>query len=152
MTRSPTTIYGAIAAATGALSQVQGLPPRIQTAAVAVAAISVALMGFFAADAKPTPVLPVTTGLIVLAIAALLVATGCTLGGFGLDVSSPTFGSVTLDIGHGTIGSSTNISGYSRTRGTNYTTYVVSNTNTINPTGAICTNGVCPIPITTTNK
>jgi hypothetical protein len=112
----------------------------------------VALLGFFAADAKPLPAVPVKTGILTLAIALLCVIAGCTLGGFGLDVSSPAFGSVKLDIGHGTIGSSTNLTHYASNRGTNFVSSTVIYTTTNAPACTNCTGTTVPNATTTNTQ
>lgn len=115
-----TTIYGALAAVGTALASVPGIPGWLHTTAIAVAACSIGLVGFFAADRSPTGRSGTHLGIALVALAILITAAGCTVSTFGLGVSSPAFGTVQLDIGGGTIGNArqmrhalTNLSGLS---------------------------------------
>jgi hypothetical protein len=99
-----TTICGALAAGAGALAAVPGLDARVHLAAVACAAVAVALLGFFAAEARP----PSSGGKLglFLATTGVLVAPsiGCSVQGLRASAIIPTFGQYVLEIPGGSIG------------------------------------------------
>jgi len=99
-----TTICGAIAAGAGALAAVPGLNDRVHLAAVACAAVAVALLGFFAAEARP-PTTPGKLGLFLAATCALVAPSiGCSVQGLRASAVIPTFGQYVLEIPGGSIG------------------------------------------------
>ena len=99
-----TTICGAIAAGAGALAAVPGLNDRIHLAAVACAAVAVAMLGFFAAEARP-PTTPGKLGLFLAATCALVAPSiGCSVQGLRASAIIPTFGQYSLEIPGGSIG------------------------------------------------
>ncbi|HUD74481.1 MAG TPA: hypothetical protein VMQ76_05360 [Terracidiphilus sp.] len=104
MALSPTTWFGALAAAATAIAAVPGMPEGVKHAAAAAAAVALALLGFFAADAKPTPTIPKAAKIIAVAFAGITLLAGCTLSHFALAAANPTFGSLSIDVGHGAVG------------------------------------------------
>lgn len=102
-----TTVFGALAAAAAAVAALPALPSFLHVSAVVTAAASVALLGFFAADAVPAKKITPLHALALAGAATLIVGTGCTVGKLALGVTSPTFGSVDLSIGGGTVGNAT---------------------------------------------
>ena len=107
MSNPRSTIFGALAAAAAAVAALPAMPQSVHIAAVVIAAASVALLGFFAADAVPAQKITPLHALAVVGAATLIVGTGCTVGKLALGVTSPTFGSVDLSIGGGTVGNAT---------------------------------------------
>jgi hypothetical protein len=108
MSNTRTSVCGAIAAAAGALAAVPGLPDKVHLSAVATAAVAVALLGFFAADAQPSPRIGSAAARLVCALGIAAALCSCAVTGFKLTASSPTFGSIDLSIGGGSIGDHTN--------------------------------------------
>jgi hypothetical protein len=104
MNNPRTTIFGGLAAAAVAASQVEGIPERWKTVLVVLGAVFGSLFAFFAKDATPTPKLPGRVLCALIVPFGLLIAAGCTLAHFRTAVSSPTFGSLSVSIGGGTIG------------------------------------------------
>jgi hypothetical protein len=100
-----TTLFGSVTAAATAVSQVEGIPPKLKSACILVIAVAGALFAFFCADAPPSQTTNNQARLFVLALplAAALLA-GCTMMGFRLTVSNPSIGTATLAIGGGAIG------------------------------------------------
>jgi hypothetical protein len=99
-----TTIFGALSAAGAALAAVPDLPQWLHISGLALGAVSVALLGFFATDAKPTPKITPVHGVALAAAVGVLACVGCTTARFGFGVDSPQFGKVNLDIGAATLG------------------------------------------------
>lgn len=99
-----TTVCGIVGAATLAVANVPGIPPNIHMVGMAVSAACVAALGWHAQDrsGKP-PVDPGTTVAIILAV-GLVFSAGCKVGGLGLSVKAPPFGSVGLSLDGGVIG------------------------------------------------
>jgi hypothetical protein len=99
-----TTLFGCIAAAATAITQVDGLPASLKSACMCVTAVSGALFAFFCQDA-PSSGKPLSSGLSVLALCLLtLSVVGCTMVGFKAAVSNPSFGSLSVAVGGGAIG------------------------------------------------
>jgi hypothetical protein len=101
---SRTTLYGYIAAAGYSLHEVVGLPVWAHNVTHLLVGISVALLGYYASDSRgpgngrgPGPLLP----MLVLSVGLL---SGCQVAGLGVEVKSPTFGSVGIRIGGGSLG------------------------------------------------
>ena len=104
MKLSYTSVFGCLGAIALAVSQVPGLPSTLHTVCVCISAASVAALGYHAADATPRPPTPPIV-LFALLLGALLVAcAGCKVGGLGVSVSSPPFGSVGITLDGGVIG------------------------------------------------
>ena len=103
--RSYTSLAGLVGAMAMAASEVPGIPPQWHLVCDLTVAVSLAAMGYHARDRQGRK--PVGKGTIVASIAlvAALTFTGCRVGGLGLAVHSPTFGSVALDLDGGMIGS-----------------------------------------------
>ena len=99
-----TTIFGALSAAGAALAAVPDLPQWLHISGLALGAVSVALLGLCATDAKPTPRISTGAGLVIIALVATAACVGCTTARFGFGVDSPQFGKVNLDIGAATLG------------------------------------------------
>jgi hypothetical protein len=104
MTDLRTTICGAVAAAAGALSQVPGLPSDVKLWTVCIAAVALALFGFFAKDAAPAPRVPTIVAGALVALAVILIAAGCTVARFSLGFSNPSLGSLRISVGGGAVG------------------------------------------------
>jgi hypothetical protein len=133
MTNPRTTICGAVAAAAAALAAIPTLPAWLHTAAVAVAAVAVALLGFFASDA-PSVKVPVKS---LLTLALLLVAlcglASCSIAGVHATAVIPTIGDYSLAIAGGTIGNRPLVTTNGPTViATNSTASIGSETNTTN--------------------
>jgi hypothetical protein len=114
MKYSITTIAGLSGAIALSVSQVPNLPTWLHTACIVTVAASVALVGYHAQDRSGKPPATPAATLAIIGAALALSLTGCKVGGLGVQVSSPAFGSVgvTLDgglIGHGKL--STNATG-----------------------------------------
>jgi len=104
VTNMRTTICGAIAAGAGALATVPGLDARVHLAAVACAAVAVAMLGFFAAEARP-PSSGGKLGLFLMATGVLVAPSiGCSVQGLRASAIIPTFGQYSLEIPGGSIG------------------------------------------------
>ena len=99
-----TTIFGALSAAGAALAAVPDLPRWLHISGLALGAVSVALLGFFASDAKPTPKITPVHGVALATAVGILACVGCTTARFGFNVSNPQFGTASLDIGAATLG------------------------------------------------
>jgi energy-converting hydrogenase Eha subunit B len=104
MKYSPTTVFGMLGAIALAVANVPGLAPWALTACHVVSVACVAGIGYHAQDrsAKP-PSAPGASAAILLA-ASLVALTGCKVGGLGIEVKSPTFGSVGISLDGGIIG------------------------------------------------
>ena len=102
--RSYTSLAGLVGAMAMAASEVPGIPPRWHLVCDLVVACSLAAMGYHARDRRGRK--PVGKGTIAasLVLVGALTLTGCRVGGLGLAVHSPTFGSVQLDLDGGMIG------------------------------------------------
>ena len=103
-----TTLCGAVAAAAGALAALPDLPRNVHLTCVAVASVSVALLGFFAADTTPTAKLKGPLVLLIAGLTIVAAATGCAVTGLKLNASNPAWGTIELSIGGGSIGNHTN--------------------------------------------
>jgi peptidoglycan/LPS O-acetylase OafA/YrhL len=101
---SLTTLCGVAAAIAVAISQVQGCPEALRLHLLIVSAVCVALLGYFAQDRHPRPPLPAALILAVVVGGLAMVCSGCRLGGFTMQVKSPTFGSVGVAFDSGSIG------------------------------------------------
>ena len=99
-----TTIFGALSAAGAALAAVPDLPQWLHISGLALGAVSVALLGFFASDAHPVPKITPVHGVALVAVVGILACIGCTTARFGFAVSNPQFGTASLDIGAATLG------------------------------------------------
>lgn len=104
MKTSFTSFFGLSGAIALAVSQIPGLSAQGRMWALIASAVSVALLGYYAADQRPRPPMPCAL-FIALVLGTLAVATcGCRVGGLAVKVVSPAFGSLSLGIGNGAIG------------------------------------------------
>jgi hypothetical protein len=69
-----------------------------------LSAVCVALLGYFAADKHPRPPLPSALIVAIVLGGLVVLCSGCRLGGFALQVKSPTFGSIGVAFDSGAIG------------------------------------------------
>ena len=104
MKLSLTTVFGTLGAMALAVSQVSGLSATFHLFCVCVAAAAVAGLGYHAADQSPRPPLPPIACFVVLLAILLVMMTGCKVGGLGVEVKSPAFGSVGVSLDGGVIG------------------------------------------------
>jgi hypothetical protein len=104
MKLSITTIAGMAGAVSLAVSKVSGLPPWVVTTCEVVTVASVALLGYHAQDRSDKPPAPPLGTLAILLAAGMAAFAGCKVGGLGVEVKSPTFGSVGLTLDGGVIG------------------------------------------------
>lgn len=102
--RSYTSLAGLVGAMAMAASEVPGISPRWHLVCDLVVATSLAAMGYHARDRQGRKPVSKCTIVSALLVAGVLTATGCRVGGLGLAVHSPTFGSVALDLDGGVIG------------------------------------------------
>lgn len=104
MKLSPTSLFGILGAVALAVSQVSGLPGTLHMVCVCVSAACVAGLGYHASDATPRPPAPPLLMFALLLGIAVVVFTGCKVGGLGVAVNSPAFGSVGITLDGGVIG------------------------------------------------
>jgi hypothetical protein len=104
MKLSYTTFFGMLGAMTFAVSQVVGLPALVHLVCVCVSAACVAGLGYHAVDQTPRPPVPPLVLFAAMLIAFAVMLAGCKVGGLGVSVSSPAFGSVGLSLDGGVIG------------------------------------------------
>jgi hypothetical protein len=104
MSFSRTSFFGYCAAVLIAADSVPELPPAVRPWVRVAAAVCVALVGYHASDntgpkggTRPGPLLPLLIGSMVL-------GAGCQVAEMGVQVQSPTFGSLGVTIGGGTLG------------------------------------------------
>jgi hypothetical protein len=112
MKLSVTTCSGLAGAMSLAIDQISSIPAWAHTDCKVIAAAAVALIGYHAQDRSGKPPAPLSGTVAIIGAILLLTFSGCKVGGLGVQVSSPAFGSVgvTLDggvIGHGRL--STNL-------------------------------------------
>jgi hypothetical protein len=102
--RSYTSLAGLVAAMAMAAGEVPGLPPKAHVVCDLVVAMALAVMGYHASDRNRRRPVKKATLLVCLFACAVMPVIGCRVGGLGLAVHSPTFGSVQLDLDGGMIG------------------------------------------------
>ena len=96
-------LFGLVAACALAALTVQGIPVPICTVLKVVAVVCGVLAGYHY-PSPPGGVGKVTIGPALGLLVLALLAAGCKVGTFSLDVKSPTFGSVGLSLDGGRIG------------------------------------------------
>ena len=104
MKLSMTTIFGILGAIALAVSQVAGLPATVHMVCVVVSAACVAGLGYHAADQTPRPPVPPFMAFAAMLIGFAVLLAGCKVGGLGVQVASPAFGSVGVSLDGGVIG------------------------------------------------
>jgi hypothetical protein len=104
MKMSLTTLFGLFGAIAGAVSQVPGIPTDVRLIMVCITAACVAGLGYHASDQQPRPPLSPLTCSCALIVAIMMVCAGCKVGGLGIQVASPAFGSVGVSLDGGVIG------------------------------------------------
>ena len=104
MRLSLTTIFGLLGAISLAVSQVTGLSVTAHLICVCISAACVAGLGYHAADQTPRPPLPPLTCFLLLLVCLIVCCCGCKVGGFGVELKSPAFGSVGVSLDGGVIG------------------------------------------------
>jgi hypothetical protein len=101
---APTTLCGLVGAVALAVSKVAGLPPWALTACEVASVGCFAALGYHAQDRSNKPPAPPIGTLSIFLVAGLLAFAGCKVGGLGVQVSSPAFGSVGVSLDGGLIG------------------------------------------------
>ena len=101
---SLTSLFGCLGAIALAVSQVPGIPGTLHLVCVCVSAAAVAALGYHASDATPRPPMPPIMLFALLLCSLLVACAGCKVGGLGVAVSSPPFGSVGITLDGGVIG------------------------------------------------
>ena len=99
-----TTCFGMVSAMCLAASQVPQIPDALHLVLVCISAACVAGLGYHASDIDPRPPFPPALATILLLVVLSVILCACKVGGFGLAIKSPTFGSVELNLDGGVIG------------------------------------------------
>lgn len=101
-----TTLCGILAALSTSIASIPGLPDNVKLGASLVLAASLGALGYHATDCSTCPGLTVRKAAGLAAMLFALCLAGCSLASLGVNVSSPTFGSVGVTLGGGSIGRS----------------------------------------------
>ena len=101
---SLTTLAGMIGAVALAVDQITALSPDAHLACKVAASAALALVGYHAQDRSNKRPGPPAATLAILAAALCIYLAGCKVGGLGVQVTSPAFGSVGISLDGGVIG------------------------------------------------
>ena len=104
MNFSRTTLAGIMGAIALAVANGSPVGSDLHNFALVLSALAVAILGWHAQDKNPPPP---KAPLVMLAIGlgvALLFSSGCKVGGFGMQVASPAFGTLGVQLDGGVIG------------------------------------------------